>query len=806
MSSLFDTETKALASSASGKHRLVGDDLNKFWLVIITVFISAVAIATYKPTLFNFFILDDFPDIVWIESALRNITILIEQFHQPWMGELNHYRPFINSVYVLEYFLWGANGFYFRLISIGGLLASSLVVGLIAFELSRWCNRGVYQFSRNVSWAALSSALFAFYPLHCEPVNWCICQHDIFATFFCLLSFWSYIRWRVSSHNFFLFISLLSMIIAILCKETGVVLPLILLCYELLFHNTLTAGTKKSYLLSRVTMAAENIRVTLPYWLVLGGYFCARKAALGVFIESNAASHCCPKAEVLKIWLGSIFRICMPMDVSIISQDSPIRILWATILLLALCLSFRALKGRTGRNLRRFLLIWFVLSLLPTCSVFNISNLLGGSRYAYLSTAPLCLFLTYGIAKLSFASKHKGIVRAIGGTLVVMSLFILYCNNKSFAAAGMTYNKIIKALNNYYRFVPGDPPVRLLNLPTGPTPLIMSGMTKKPFLERDIFNCDAFYPNDQSTPFACLRALIEKRGNGISCLYWDSQSESLKPVCFYSMPANSPKSWKGEQLRKVVQVDGKEVNLTSEFLWERNDVLHIISKRPSLVTVNLAGFPCWAIDFIKFKLIVTPCSKPLRPVALRFLNDTTPSYSHRDFRSWNAILHAEARPDGKEQDVIFPLRNMPQWALGGRCHGLKLILPANSDIRLIAVSIPEAKTVIPLATASAEIRLTNEHNNQTINFDASHVNDCDHIVLEVVGPGQDFEKLYADKPESKAVFEISARQKKGVLAINRELFPENGQYKARMRALDKNGHQVGLAGDHFIIHVEEGGN
>ena len=127
---------------------------------------------------------------------------------------------------------------------------------------------------------------------------------------------------------------------------------------------------------------------------------------------------------------------------------------------------------------------------------------------------------------------------------------------------------------------------------------------------------------------------------------------------------------------------------------------------------------------------------------LRFLNNIGPNYSWKEYNSWIVFSHAGVIPTGKEQNLIFPLRGIPDWSMGGKCHGIKLFLPPRCDIRLISISLPEANTIIPIIKNPSVIKLNRVCDEQIVHYDASHIKDCAQIVLEVVGPNEDFETLY----------------------------------------------------------------
>jgi hypothetical protein len=72
-----------------------------------------------------------------------------------------------------------------------------------------------------------------------------------------------------------------------------------------------------------------------------------------------------------------------------------------------------------------------------------------------------------------------------------------------------------------------------------------------------------------------------------------------------------------------------------------------------------------------------------------------------------------------------------------------------------------------------------------------------------MGPDKYFEKPYSAYPDRNSLFNIKLNERSGALDLSQSFMGTShaGTYKARLRALDKNGQQVGLCGDHFIVEI-----
>ncbi len=781
-----------MTSAVPEKDAFLKGRSNQFWLCIfVAVLIVVITIAAYGPTLFNFFVTDELQQIPWLENALHTPSIIVQDFYKPWMNHL-YYRPMTTVIWSFEYFLWGANGLLFRLSSITGLLLTSLMLAFVVFEMAQQTKPHHSQVAKTpLVWAISGAALFACYPLHCEPVNWFVAQHDLLVTLCFLFSFWCYLRWRSSFSKRFLAMSLVGFVIGLLTKEMAVTLPLVLAVYELVCVSRTT----------NLSNLSKNILyATMPYWLILAVYLCWRRIVLGTFIGNVSVNYFTGPTDMVRNWVHSIQQICFPLDIAMIAKNSPVFILWHIIVPIALVMSLYAFTLLKNRRLGLFLIGWFVISLAPTYQLLIINSHLDGSRVAYLATAPLCVYLTYGISNFSFGYKYSQLARTIGGAFFVLAAVILYCNSQAYASLGRQTNVIISELQKYYHSIKDDPPVKIFGLPPMNTVCAM-GMTKMPFLDRNILNCSILDACDQSIPFGFIRKSIEKGESEIKFLYWDATSQSLKPAVPFLTSSILKRNWQNEELKSVVQLG---LHSPGTVTWDGDRALHVICDRRSYLTIKLPQQHCWPINFIDLKIqMSSPPNKNLPyQFDLRFSNNIAPNLDWREICSFNTFSSTFITPNNNSQHLIYPLRAFPDWAFGEKTGELKLLLPAHCDMRIISMSLPEADTVIPIITEPAAISLSSVSNSQIIHYNASHVKDCTQVVLEVIGKDQNFEKLYCDQPDRNVIFNIPMKTNAGVLKIECKLFPGQGLYKARLRALNKEGEQVGLAGDHFLITID----
>lgn len=155
----------------------------------------------------NFHLLDVFKKGLWEFSSVED--------HYPY------YRPLVTLVYWLETKLWGFDPTYFHAANVLMHLCSLLLVWLVAlkFKLSSFGRR-------------IASVFFALHPAQVSCVAFVSCHGDLMVQIFGLLAvlFWmreGKARW----------ISLLFVFMAMLSKEAGVILPLVLIAYDLIIRK-----------------------------------------------------------------------------------------------------------------------------------------------------------------------------------------------------------------------------------------------------------------------------------------------------------------------------------------------------------------------------------------------------------------------------------------------------------------------------------------------------------------------------------------------------------------------------------------
>ena len=182
-------------------------------LLILLVAVGAVYVNSFG----NEFLFDDIETIV--------------ELHRPGAGPLHQleallggrlaYRPIRSASYAMDYAISGLNpwGYHLTNTALHGL--SVVCVYLIARTL----------FASPLP-ALLAALLFAVHPIQTESVTYLSGRRDVLSGLFVLAGFYSFLRYRQSGRVRELVLTILLCPLAFFTKESGIILPLLCLGYD----------------------------------------------------------------------------------------------------------------------------------------------------------------------------------------------------------------------------------------------------------------------------------------------------------------------------------------------------------------------------------------------------------------------------------------------------------------------------------------------------------------------------------------------------------------------------------------------
>jgi tetratricopeptide (TPR) repeat protein len=333
------------------------------------------AVLPYLPTLSHGFVFDDHYFIEgnpWLEGGKG----LAETFSSnAWVfqpnASQNYYRPFVNLAFYVQHWLFGFQPWGFHLTSVAMHAIGAVLVFLIALRVA---------FPGRLFFALAAALLFAAHPVHVEAVAWASAIGDLAGGAWILLSLLLFAEGKGALARVF---SVAAFAIALLHKETAVVLPGILLASEL----------------GRPELSFRRCLVPLaPYLAVLAGYLVVRSIVVGPMTDLATSGEDAPSAVLGAGWFlaSYVHKLLIPSGLSVYYPRETISSVLDVRFLLGLLAVFAAIVGFWLVRRRAVLALSYGLAVLPLLPVLNPNWVGFAERYLYLSTAGYALLLVKG--------------------------------------------------------------------------------------------------------------------------------------------------------------------------------------------------------------------------------------------------------------------------------------------------------------------------------------------------------------------------------------------------------------------------
>jgi len=317
---------------------------------------------------------------------------------------VNHYHPLVLCSYAIEYKLFGLSPYYFHLTNI---LLHSLNVFFISL-LTQYI-------SKNILIALFVGLVFGIHPLRVESVAWIAERKDVLSTFFMLLSFLCYIRFRSSKKSLLYLATLLLFFFSLLSKAMAVTLPLLFLLYDYYEDGKIT---KEQVI---------NVLPLLALSLIFG--------IIAIFAQySSGASPKDPSFNIIKsIFLVSynIIFYCLkffvPLNLvpmhpypEIVGESYPL-LFWLSPLVVGIIVYVLYRYFRSQRFIV-FGFLFYVLSLLPVSQFIPVGKAYVADRFSYVPLFGIMLIVGYALFKLWESYRNRQwiwiIIGLIFGTFV----------------------------------------------------------------------------------------------------------------------------------------------------------------------------------------------------------------------------------------------------------------------------------------------------------------------------------------------------------------------------------------------------
>lgn len=391
---------------------------------LVGLLLAALVAAGYAPIVNLSFLSDDWAVIrlVTLPDADTNWSRTLNDLYTPLFENSSKYRPLYSLSFTVDFWLYGTNPVGYHLTNIALHLFSSFFVYLLALELVPG--------ERKREIAITAGAIFALYPVHPEAVTWIAGRVDLIAAVFYLPAVIFFLRWLRTDARLYLALSLTAFILSLLGKEMAIALP------GVLFLLALYRGKGFGGAVAR----------TIPFAIILGVYLAFRAYVLS---STDSGSLMDEEFGALLILQGFLYRtlhMFVPLNFGLLpagwgSFIKPVFFLWPIPAGIALAIAYY--RGWVSARLPLLLFALYCVALIPTAIALTPDPTLKGSRWSYIPSAFLSIFIAYAIwSALARRARWASLA-----SVVVCGIFLamLLANQGPWLKAGQISERMLEA-------------------------------------------------------------------------------------------------------------------------------------------------------------------------------------------------------------------------------------------------------------------------------------------------------------------------------------------------------------------------
>lgn len=793
---------------------------------VAAALLAALAFVCFCPSLFAGFLSDDGSQYVYIYKYLHTQPLLLLQnFASCWMQEPLwglHYRPMMLLPLVFDVLVWNHNAIGWHITCLTIHASCTVLMFFLAGKLLK--NLAGLD---GMAIPFLAGALFAAHPLHAESVAWICGRVDSVCTLFYLSSFLTFLysldiaRARAKALRI---LSLCLCLAALLTKEVGATLPLVLAWY-LFCLNPKELPLRQSVI--------STLKTTRIYWLLLIVYLIARSLSLGTLYGGYRGFG---SVALDAIWLpgllnwkllqGVFFPISLPQVEELGAAMKALICLHVTMVL-ACAARFIMVRDWGVWRAALFLFGWLAVAFSLVARVWYAAGGLPGGRHFYLVSVPFFILSVLlivpsaakNVAQKKFQKFAIGVVSIYCFLLAALSMK----TSELWIAAGKYQTAIESSISDLAKRNPQAERILFLNVPTTydhlplyPTFINLQGCLSQPF-----------YPSDLKSKIATLRAHIFNLDLVNKSALAANLSETARTIVF---------GWDGDKLAtSVVAPDYLGLRTEQGSVEPRAMKLKLESKGSNVATYSFAqdtSFKKGVFDCLEITAssVVTSSADGREPVMLLSWNQDLTSrncgiltmyktpegarslWRFDDTDGMASSLSCYLEADGKPHKLRFQLSEIASWILFGKLSDLRLtVAPVDTEIQ--SVRFLNLDNEIPKLYASPA-HWSRQQNGTVVpkskdalvlNFDASKIDGASHVMAEISKPFEYFEYFNASyrqqslSPNSMKKYSLEGL--KGEMTLWSEDFTVKGEYDVRIAAFDKNGKLLGYVSDPVTIRI-----
>jgi len=375
------------------------------WFVLLVLVVTGFFV--YLNSFSNKLFWDD-DDLITNNVYIKDFSYLPKYFSENIIagaGQLsNYWRPLEVLSFAVDYHIFGLTPNGYHIVNLIWHILAAWLIFLLLYKLSKrhWLS----------FWPAF---IFLIHPLQTEAVTYVSGRADSMAAVFVLLSLLTYVIYRQQKNKKFIYFSIASFLISLLCKEQSIMLPALILIIEFFFFFN-----KRQW--------RQSLILFLPFVLISISYFLSRIFFLNFNDLLSGVGYVSAYDNSLKIRLLTftyvfvkyLALLLVPFNLHMAYEVSPVTSFfsWSVALFLLAVGAFGYLIKKYWRQdkLLVFSLVWFLILLIPRTNIISINRPLY-EHWLYLPMVGFWLAIVLLMEKIKLSKKI---------IIILLSLLSLY--------------------------------------------------------------------------------------------------------------------------------------------------------------------------------------------------------------------------------------------------------------------------------------------------------------------------------------------------------------------------------------------